>query len=747
MSAPIRFDVSNPQTPDAGAVIYISADADTWGRLTLTLTNTRSDNSDVKFDTTDVLQVYIEVLTPADIKNITVADASGWAGGPDATSGHLELHPNSPVTIPSQSSISLELHHVLGQAPRQGKMRFYCTSLGIRNAVVQAFVQRPPADAAKQWGLVPTLVTRVDYQSRGDTVYVTASGKPDIVNYLLVQLYRQTGGTLPSAGMPQLSFSFLTGDGDLALCSEDRLKKVTASIADQRPAGRWKNPAPNSQGEDTVWTVSPADGGGDLFPEDGLLTLRFDNIVTDLPAGGTAVMFIQYSGLTGYDDGYIPVVLSKTTPVPYLRSFVAYQGDTKVPTGGTVLYGALKLGWEVFAAEAAVLRDVTAGPSSDQVKGPTDTGTMRAVTAQVSYQIIPRVAGVDHPEDGGELNLSVAPPTASLSVTPESHSYHAMASWNCTSGDHCTLLQDNVLVADTLPLAGHHDVSLPREGSSTLLIQCHGISTATATVVAEGWLEDCRQNIAKLGPSASMCDPSFCNAASEYLAHVCNCQPPYQGDCGDNPQPNCCPYIPSSAIAAYDRGGLCYCCCGNTIHVAAVAMAQGIKPAQEVQLGERVRVALDGGLTRWSERPVAFSAGIGADPANPMIEIRFGDAADPRTILAARNQLFLTPGGVLKRAARLVAGKDVLMRADGSSVPVLLMTATQALRGVHHVATSREPATELAGHLIVVNGVVCADYALQVNDLDAVRPELLAAGHADLPEFGSDDYARQFEPA
>src|ERR1700736_250509 len=116
----LRFDVSNPQTPDAGPVIYISTDADKWGRLTLTLTNTRTDNSDVTLDPSGVLQIYFEMLTPADIERIKVPDDSAWAGGPDVTGGHLELHPKNPIVISSQQSVSLELHDVLGETPRQG---------------------------------------------------------------------------------------------------------------------------------------------------------------------------------------------------------------------------------------------------------------------------------------------------------------------------------------------------------------------------------------------------------------------------------------------------------------------------------------------------------------------------------------------------------------------------------------------------------------------------------------------------
>jgi hypothetical protein len=435
----IRFDVSNPQTPDAGPVIYISTDADKWGRLTITLTNTRTDNSDVRLDPGGVLQIYFEMLVLADIKRIKVPDDSAWAGGPDATGGHIELHPKSAITIPSQTSISLELHDVLGETPRQGKFRFYYPSHGIRNVVIQGFVQRPPT-AGNQWGLACTLDPRPEYQGQGSSVYVTAPGRPDIANYLLVHLYRSAGGTLPSAGTPQLSFSFLTGDDDLALCSEDRLKKVAAKIKGQRPAGRWKDPAANSQGDDIIWTVAPTDGGGDLFPEGGLLTLEFDNIVTNLPAGGGTYLFIQYSGLTGYDDGYIQAPLNKAAPVPYVRDFHAEAAGQRVAYGGQVPYGQLTLRWDVFAAE-----DCLVGVTG-QSTGPfalIGSGSFASTVAAPSYTLVARVGGQDYPQPPliFQLTLPSASPHAYVTMdwSGWDPAYTVHLKWSTSNAASCSV--------------------------------------------------------------------------------------------------------------------------------------------------------------------------------------------------------------------------------------------------------------------------------------------------------------------
>jgi hypothetical protein len=434
MADAVRFDVSNPQTPEAGAVIYISDDAAKWGRIHVTLTNQRTDNSDIKLAPDGVLKIYCEMLTPDDIKAITLPDNSAWAGGPDATNRHLALHPKQTIIVPSQSAITIELHNVLGRTPRQGKFRFYDAALGIRNAVVQGFVQRPPDDDASQWGLACILDPRVEYQNQGNTIYVTGAGKPDIANDLLVHLYRGASGTLPSAGTPRLSFSFLTGDNDLALCSEDRLKNVTASIQDQIPQGRWKSPAADTQGEDTVWTVAPADGGGDLFPEDSLLILRFDGIVTDLPPG-SSTLFIQYSDLAGYDDGYIQVPLSKTTAVPYVRYFRAKADGKDIGANATVDYAALTLEWDVFAAESCALK----GDDEAEAKTVARAGSEPLVPrASQIYTLQPQIGSQTLPAT--QVQFHIAPPVADLTSGPDtSDAVWTLMLWRgfATSADNC----------------------------------------------------------------------------------------------------------------------------------------------------------------------------------------------------------------------------------------------------------------------------------------------------------------------
>ncbi len=257
------------------------------------------------------------------------------------------------------------------------------------------------------------------------------------------------------------------------------------------------------------------------------------------------------------------------------------------------------------------------------------------------------------------------------------------------------------------------------------------------------WLVKCRENIAKI-PGGVMCPDQQCQVVLSYIGAVCTCTPPYQNGCPDPPTPGCCSYGPSSPIFVFSKTGGCYCCCGNSARKTKVAVGKGeARPIEEIEVGDTVHAALDPGLKTWGLFPARFSSGTGGASDLDGIEIAFGDSEAPEILVASPEQLFLVKGRRLKRASRLVAARDSLIRGDGSAAPVIALKAGKLTGPQHRIATSDGPATDWAGHLIVVDGVVCGDYALQLADLDAVRPELMVRGHAGLPVFGTPAYAKR----
>jgi hypothetical protein len=259
------------------------------------------------------------------------------------------------------------------------------------------------------------------------------------------------------------------------------------------------------------------------------------------------------------------------------------------------------------------------------------------------------------------------------------------------------------------------------------------------------WLQPCKDNIAKI-PGAVMCSQDHCTDAQNYSHMICNCQAPYSNGCPDPPTPTCCSYTATSPVFVAGTPP-CYCCCGCLANDTLVAVDSSERKAiQEFVVGDMVYVAMDPELQTWNQIPVQFSAGTGPESVTDMIQIRFGGLGDEvlESIIATRTQLFMVEGNKLKRASRLVPQHDRLMRSDGSLVDVVDLTTGRFKGGVHAIATSVLQATQWAGHLMVYNGIVGGDYALQVTDLELANPDLLVEGHADLPEFGTRAYAERY---
>lgn len=256
------------------------------------------------------------------------------------------------------------------------------------------------------------------------------------------------------------------------------------------------------------------------------------------------------------------------------------------------------------------------------------------------------------------------------------------------------------------------------------------------------WLPGCIENLKKI-PGAKLCTENHCLQTQNYWHKVCNCEDPYPNGC-TNPTPNCCSYSATSPIIVFGPEN-CYCCCGCFANGTQIAVDKTeTKPVQEFLVGDMVLVAKNIELSQWEQLPVEFSSGTGPESTSSMIQVRFGDESNPETIIVTREQLFLLPEQKLKRASRLVPGQDEVTRPDGTTAPILDLTAGTFTTGVHQIATSASTTTNPDGHLLVANGLVCGDYSLQVTNLDEAQSGLMVKGHADLPEFGTRAYAQRY---
>ena len=119
---------------------------------------------------------------------------------------------------------------------------------------------------------------------------------------------------------------------------------------------------------------------------------------------------------------------------------------------------------------------------------------------------------------------------------------------------------------------------------------------------------------------------------------------------------------------------------------------------------------------QWQQYVVKFAAT--ASGATMMASVAFGNN---RQIIVTFDQLFVMADRTLKRADRLEPG-DSLAGGGGQAVGVQRIMAGMFGGDVCDIATSADPPShDLAGHLLDANGVIAADYDLQVWHFDQRR--------------------------
>ncbi|MDT0443516.1 Hint domain-containing protein [Streptomyces johnsoniae] len=199
-------------------------------------------------------------------------------------------------------------------------------------------------------------------------------------------------------------------------------------------------------------------------------------------------------------------------------------------------------------------------------------------------------------------------------------------------------------------------------------------------------------------------------------------------------------------ILTRDAHGVCYCSCSCLAFGTMVQEGGGsFKAIETFVRGDAVMAA--GTALRWRPRPVVFSGGTtGVSRQKYTVLVRYADTA----IAVTSDHLFLLAGEerVLKRADRLTT-EDFLVSPEGEPVAVKGVHIGDYLAGFHHVAaSSKEPVGEdLEGHLLNTNGVVSADYLVQLTAHSSDVAGFRAAANEALPVVGSAEYVSRYGPA
>lgn len=172
-------------------------------------------------------------------------------------------------------------------------------------------------------------------------------------------------------------------------------------------------------------------------------------------------------------------------------------------------------------------------------------------------------------------------------------------------------------------------------------------------------------------------------------------------------------YPPGAKILFQVDGKKCYCICGELGADTPVATPEGWMRARDVAAHETVVLAAGRDLDFKPVR-VTHAAPAGPGAAEHAVYLKYLVDGQARALVVAREHPFLLHGGTLAAADALRAG-DALTGRDGAPAPVLEAGWSGYTGDFHPFATVMEPpAPGLDGHLVLTNGVVTGDFAVQV---------------------------------
>lgn len=159
-----------------------------------------------------------------------------------------------------------------------------------------------------------------------------------------------------------LSFAYAPAPGYFALTTQELAAKFSVGLGGG--SAGWKQPAID---EGPVWRYEPLESNHAVLGTGtaGVVEFVVDNLVTQL-APGPAVVYLQYTDVPGYDDGFLTYLLDKQYAQMTIDSFKINQQVFPVD-GQNVSYGYLN--WQVSHSTLVEVEQLGPVPSKAQRQG------------------------------------------------------------------------------------------------------------------------------------------------------------------------------------------------------------------------------------------------------------------------------------------------------------------------------------------------------------------------------------------
>jgi hypothetical protein len=249
----------------------------------------------------------------------------------------------------------------------------------------------------------------------------------------------------------------------------------------------------------------------------------------------------------------------------------------------------------------------------------------------------------------------------------------------------------------------------------------------------------CVDNVKNAG--GKLCTWDFCKRIQDRLNKYCK-------DAGENP---------CAAVPQEEMGVPCYCCCSCFAYNTPIEASLGeyvmvqdiVADVDEILAG--VYHAGDAAPS-WNQRVVDYSAGISAGAGEAELEFDYmyyvayqvqDGSQPPQFVITTVDHLFLRPNGKVTPVQYLKPG-DEIVNSHGGKSGVIFVVPARFKGGLHHLTFDGFNNETLDNHLLSVNGIVTADYSVQLAYSNgSLNPALLDVPSEDGQQFRASEDAYQ----
>jgi hypothetical protein len=292
---------------------------------------------------------------------VTAVSGPAWASLWDATNGYLCLAPQQDFQLPPGESVALAITGWPVYAPGNPNARVDVewSNIGTDDGWMYFAIMVHGAPSATPHPLVLDLEF-AGGESLSDKVYVFAPGATPIQNELVLRVVNTNikpivpSGTSAAGAQFRLLFPCGPTPTGATLTTADRA--VEMSVSPTAPfAGTWTVGPPDVETNPPSWLLAPQ--LPEIIGASSGVEFELSGLAVPEPIG-FGVLYLQHTGVPGFDDGYQAVTVEKVEPTPGILSFHCLSSMT--PPVDTPIV----LAWTTFDVTKVDL--TIAGPGTPQ---------------------------------------------------------------------------------------------------------------------------------------------------------------------------------------------------------------------------------------------------------------------------------------------------------------------------------------------------------------------------------------------